>query len=159
MSKKHNVPDVDDTPPPAYQEVVPPFNPNYNPSSEPSSSSFNANYGQAETPSFNPNFNPAIHSPPHTPELNYQRTEGNQGLYPQIPVSPSPPMVFPQPHHYQQHQQQQRQPYFPQHNHHPNQQVRYQTIEIPYTASVNSRIRINDRPAFPLAAVLFLFGW
>lgn len=142
MSKQYSTPDVDDAPPPAYQELAPPFNPNYQ---APSS------------PSFNPHYNP-----PHTPE---DRPEGSIRLYPQIPVPspPSPsPMLFPQPQHYhpqQQHQQYQpqqqppRQQYFP-------QQARYQTIEIPYSVSTNARIRRNnERRKFPLAAIFFLFGW
>ncbi|KAI7903609.1 uncharacterized protein BX663DRAFT_507077 [Cokeromyces recurvatus] len=45
----------------------------------------------------------------------------------------------------------------------PQQQIRYQTIEIPYTIRVNEQIRqrhrIYESRRFPLAAIFFLFGW
>lgn len=142
MSKqnRYNPPDVDDTPPPAYQEVA--------------------------TPPFNPNYVTNSHSPPHTPDINYQAPEGSQSLYPQIPIAP---IVFPQPQHYTSEQppsqpQLQQQHYIsqqPQPQSQPQRyQPRYQTIEIPYTATTNRRNRRdNDRRRFPLAAVFFLFGW
>ncbi|KAG2195009.1 hypothetical protein INT47_005609 [Mucor saturninus] len=132
MSKyNNNASDADDVPPPAYQEVA--------------------------TPPFNPNFVSHAHSPPHTPELHYQHhpPEGSQTLYPQIPTSTP---VFPQPHHYTSPPQQPIAPHMYSPSPQPQRyQPRYQTIDIPYTANVNTR-RTHDRK-FPLAAIFFLFGW
>lgn len=136
MNKKYNPSDADEAPP-AYQETAdPPFNPNFAPSHSP--------------------------SPPHTPDINtQQRGQPSQSLYPQIPSNPSTPsapILFPQPQHYQQ------QPQHPQHpQQHPNQ-VRYQAIQIPYNVT-NDLLRERrrrqsvERRRFPLGAIFFLFGW
>lgn len=135
MSKKCNPSDADDAPP-AYQETAdPPFNPNF------------------------------ISSPPHTPDINtQQRGQPSQSLYPRIPSNPptpSAPILFPQPHHYQ--TQPQQQPQQQQHQQHINQ-IRYQAIQIPYNVT-NDLLRERrrrqsvERRRFPLGAIFFLFGW
>ncbi|KAI8062762.1 uncharacterized protein B0P05DRAFT_477061 [Gilbertella persicaria] len=98
-----------------------------------------------ETPPFNPNytssssqsppFNPHYQTP-HTPETH----QAIQPLYPQMPMPQSMPMPQPM----------------------PVPQVRYQTIDIPYsesTVSVRHQRQLAERRKFPLAAIFFLFGW
>jgi hypothetical protein len=152
MSKQNpcNPPDVDEAPPPAYQETVvvpPPFNPHYNPQRQ--------------------------HlSPPHTPDINpIYSAEGSgsgQTLYPQIPSSPplpTSPGIYPH-QHYQNRlyphppqpptpPQPPRPPQSPSRHYH---EVSYRTIEIPYTLTTDRRRRVEHR-RFPMAAIFFLFGW
>ncbi|KAI8979577.1 hypothetical protein BDF20DRAFT_819905 [Mycotypha africana] len=97
-----------------------------------------------EAPAFNPNY-PAQSSSIAYPSPHFN---SHYNLYPQAP--PSGPVS---------HVQYQR------HNYHPQQQQyhTYQAIEIPYPVGYSNqqallRLREENR-RFPLAALLFLFGW
>jgi hypothetical protein len=141
MSKSNNInwniPDADDSPPPAYEASAPPFNPNF--IEHPPSSSSHPHYIEPTpihqnttvntTPPLSPpNTNPHTYNPLY-PQI--PATQHNRPLYVQMPMPQSPPLRQYQP-------------------------TSYHTMPTPVAYTVHTQSR--QRRGFPLAALFFLFG-